>query len=245
MKKSIIAFAAIALLASCSKKNESPDNLHITGNIKGLKKGTLYIQRIVDTSLVAIDSIKIDGNSAFERDIKLESPEMLYLFLDRGVTNSMDNNILFFAEPGNINIDTNLDNFIYSAKITGSKNQELYEEYKKINNRFNDESLALVEPRFKAMKRNDQKALDSINTKQDSNTKRKYLFATNFALNNKDHEIAPYIALAEIYDINVKFLDTIQKSMTPKVAQSLYGKKLTKYVADIKKQEQKAPVAAE
>ncbi|MTH17128.1 DUF4369 domain-containing protein [Flavobacterium sp. LC2016-01] len=245
MKKSIIAFAAIALLASCSKKNESADNLHITGNIKGLKKGTLYIQRIVDTSLVAIDSIKIDGNAAFECDIKLESPEMLYLFLDRGVTNSMDNNILFFAEPGNINIDTNLDNFIYSAKITGSKNQELYEEYRKINSRFNDESLALVEPRFKAMKRNDQKAIDSLNAKQESNIKRKYLYATNFALNNKDHEIAPYIALAEIYDINIKFLDTIQKSMTPKVAQSLYGKKLTKYVADIKKQEQKAPTATE
>lgn len=238
MKKSIIAFAAIALLASCSKK-ESADNLHITGNIKGLKKGTLYIQRVVDTSLVAIDSIKIDGNSTFERDIKLESPEMLYLFLDRGVTNSMDNNILFFAEPGNINIETNLDNFIYSAKITGSKNQELYEEYKKINNRFNDESLALVEPRFKAIKRNDQKAIDSLTAKQESNIKRKYLYATNFALNNKDHEIAPYIALAEIYDINIKFLDTIQKSMTPKVAQSLYGKKLTKYVADIKKEEQK------
>jgi hypothetical protein len=238
MKKSIIAFVALALLASCSKK-ESADNLHITGNIKGLKNGTLYIQRIVDTSLVAIDSIKIDGNSAFERDIKLESPEMLYLFLDRGVTNSMDNNILFFAEPGNINIETNLDNFIYGAKITGSKNQELYEEYKKINSRFNDENLAMVEPRFKAIKRQDQKAIDSIDAKQESNIKRKYLYATNFAINHKDYEIAPYIALAEIYDINVKFLDTIQKSMTPKVAKSLYGKKLTKYVADIKKQEQK------
>jgi hypothetical protein len=238
MKKSIIAFVALALLASCSKK-ESADNLHITGNIKGLKNGTLYIQRIIDTSLVAIDSIKIDGNSAFERDIKLESPEMLYLFLDRGVTNSMDNNILFFAEPGNINIETNLDNFIYGAKITGSKNQELYEEYKKINSRFNDENLAMVEPRFKAIKRQDQKAIDSIDAKQESNIKRKYLYATNFAINHKDYEIAPYIALAEIYDINVKFLDTIQKSMTPKVAKSLYGKMLTKYVADIKKQEQK------
>lgn len=238
MKKSIIAFVAIALLASCSKK-ESADNLHITGNIKGLKKGTLYIQRIVDTSLVAIDSIKIDGSSDFERDIKLESPEMLYLFLDRGVTNSLDNNILFFAEPGNINIETNLDNFIYGAKITGSKNQELYEEYKKINSRFNDENLDMVASRFKAIKRQDQKAIDSIDTKQQSNIKRKYLYATNFAINHKDYEIAPYIALAEIYDINIKFLDTIQKSMTPKVAKSLYGKKLTKYVAEIKKQEQK------
>ncbi|MBF4465608.1 DUF4369 domain-containing protein [Flavobacterium sp. LC2016-12] len=238
MKKSIIAFVALALLASCSKK-ESADNLHITGNIKGLKNGTLYIQRIVDTSLVAIDSIKIDGNSTFERDIKLESPEMLYLFLDRGVSNSMDNNILFFAEPGNINIETNLDNFIYGAKITGSKNQELYDEYKKINSRFNDQNLDMVEARFKAIKRQDQKAIDSIDAKQQSNIKRKYLYATNFAINHKDHEIAPYIALAEIYDINIKFLDTIQKSMTPKVAQSLYGKKLTKYVAEVKKQEQK------
>lgn len=238
MKKSIIAFASIALLASCSKK-ETTDGLHLTGNIKGLKKGTLYIQRVVDTSLVAIDSIKIDGNSTFERDIKLESPEMLYLFLDRGVTNSLDNNILFFAEPGNLNIETNLDNFIYGAKITGSKNQELYEEYKKINSRFNDENLNMVESKFKAIKRQDQKAVDSIDAKQQSNIKRKYLFATNFAINHKDHEIAPYIALAEIYDINIKFLDTIQKSMTPKVAQSLYGKKLTKYVSDIKKSEQK------
>jgi hypothetical protein len=244
MKKSIIAFAALALLASCSKK-ESTDSLHLTGNIKGLKNGTLYIQRVVDTTLVAIDSVKIDGNSAFERDIKLESPEMLYLFLDRGVTNSLDNNILFFAEPGNVNIETNLDNFIYGAKITGSKNQELFEEYKKINSRFNDENLSMVESKFKAIKRQDQKAIDSIDAKQQSNIKRKYLYATNFAINHKDYEIAPYIALAEIYDINIKFLDTIQKSMTPKVAKSLYGKKLTKYVSEIKKEEQKAPAATE
>ncbi|WP_281231941.1 DUF4369 domain-containing protein [Flavobacterium gelatinilyticum] len=245
MKKSLIAFVTLAILASCSKK-ESTDGLHITGNIKGLKTGTLYIQRVVDTSLVAIDSIKIDGNSAFERTIKLDSPEMLYLFLDRGVTNSLDNNILFFAEPGNINIETNLDNFITGAKITGSKNQELYEEYKKVNSRFIDENLTMVEARFKAIKRQDQKTIDSIDAKQQSNIKRKYLYATNFALNNKDHEVAPYIALAEIYDINIKFLDTIQKSMTPKVAQSFYGKKLTKYVAEIKKQEQQAaPTAAE
>ena len=241
MKKTLIAFVTLAVLASCSKKESAADNLHLTGNIKGLKTGTLYIQRVVDTSLVAIDSIKIDGNSTFERDIKLESPEMLYLFLDRGVTNSLDNNILFFAEPGNINIETNLDNFIANAKITGSKNQELYEEYKKVNSRFIEENLTMVEARFKAIKRQDQKAIDSIEVKQQTNIKRKYLYATNFAINNKDHEVAPYIALAEIYDINIKFLDTIQKSMTPKVAQSFYGKKLTKYVAVIKKVEKHAP----
>jgi hypothetical protein len=238
MKNSIIAFVTLLLLVACNK-NESATNLHITGNIKGLKEGTLYIQRYADSSLVAIDSIKIDGSSAFESNIDLKSPEMLYLYLDRGVTNSLDNNIMFFAEPGTINIDTNLDSFLTSAKITGSKNHELYEEYRKINSRFNDENLTYIENKFNAIKSNNTKAVDSLNTLQDNNIKRKYLYATNFAVNNKDYEVSPYIALAEIYDINIKYLDTIQKSMTPKVANSLYGKKLTKYVNDIKKSEGK------
>lgn len=235
MKKTIIAFITLAVLASCNEK-ESKANLHLTGNIKGLKNGTLYIQRVVDTTLVALDTITIDGNSNFESDLELKSPEMLYLYLDRGVSNSLDNNILFFAEPGTININTNLDAYISDAKVTGSKNHDLYEEYKKINSRFKDESLTLIEQKFKAIKNKNAKAIDSLSLKQDSNIKRKYLYATNFALNNREHEVAPYIALSEIYDINVKYLDTIQKAMSPKVAQSLYGKKLTEYVAAVKSQ---------
>ena len=234
MKKTIIAFVTLLILSSCGK-DESKTNLHLTGTIKGLKKGTLYIQKIKDTSLVALDTIIMDGNSKFESYLNIESPEMLYLFLDRGVTNSLDNNISFFAEPGKINIETSLDSYIVGAKITGSKNHDKYEEYKKINIRFRDENLDLIAAKFKALKDNNQEAIVSINAKQDNNTKRKYLFATNFAINNKDYEIAPYIALSDIYDINIKYLDTIQKSMTPKVAKSLYGKKLTEYVAKIKK----------
>lgn len=234
MKKSILAFVAILLIASCSKK-EAKGNLHITGNVKGLKEGTLYIQKIKDTNLIAIDTIKIDGNSHFESDIDLKSPEMLYLFLDRGVSNSLDNNLMFFAEPGIINIETNLDAFLSGAKITGSKNHDLYEDYKKTTARYKDENLTLIEQKFKAIKRQDLKAIDSLSKLQDLNLKRKYLFAVNFAINNKDHEIAPYIALAEVYDINIKYLDTIHNTMTPKVAKSFYGKKLTEYITTLKK----------
>lgn len=234
MKKSILAFVAILLIASCNKK-ESKGNLHITGNVKGLKEGTLYIQKVVDTALIAIDTIKIDGNSHFESNIDLKSPEMLYLFLDRGVSNSLDNNLMFFAEPGIINIETNLDGFLSGAKITGSKNQDLYEAYKKTTSRYKDENLNLIEQKFKAIKSKNLKAIDSINQLQDLNMKRKYLFAVNFAMNNKDHEIAPYIALAEVYDINIKYLDTIKNAMTPKVAESMYGKKLIQYINTLKK----------
>ena len=236
MKKTVLALVALSTILACSEK-ESKNNLHLTGNVSGLKKGTLYIQRLKDTSLVTIDSIKIEGDSKFETKIAIESPEMFYLSLNRGVSNSLDNNLLFFAEPGEMNIETNLDQFSYGAKVTGSVNHDLYVEFEKINNKFKEENLTLIEQKFKATKFNNLKKLDSIKTKEESNIKRKYLYATNFAVNHKDHEVAPYIALSEIYDINIRFLDTIQKSMTPKVAQSLYGKKLTKFVNEIKKQE--------
>jgi len=63
------------------------------------------------------------------------------------------------------------------------------------------------------------------------------MYAANFALTNANYEIAPYVALTDIYDINIKFLDTIQKSMSPKVAKSKYGRKLNDYLAERRKEE--------
>ncbi len=236
MKYAIVTLFVLVTLFACSKK-ESNGNLHITGNIKGLKKGTLYIQKIVDTALMAIDTIEINGDSHFSSDLDIQSPEMYYLFLDRGITNSLDNNLSFFAEAGSINIETSLEYFNSDAKITGSKNQEKYEEYKKIISRFTDENLSLMEKKFNAFKNKNMKMVDSIETLQNLNLKRRYLFTTNFALNNKDSEVAPYLALSEISNINLKYLDTIQKTMSPKIAQSLYGKKLIQFYKERKKQE--------
>ena len=236
MRKSIIVLLSIVVFASCSEK-KSTKNFVLTGNIKGLKKGTLYIQRINDTVLVAIDTIKINGDSHFSSEFDLQSPEMLYLFLDRGVSNSVDNNISFFAEKGKMNIETSLDFFTADVKITGSKNQELYDEYKKVVSRFVDQDLDLIEKRINALKNNKIEEATRIEEEQKGILKRKYLYTTNFAVNHGDYEVAPYVALAEIYDINLKYMDTIQKSMTPKVAKSLYGKKLNDFIAARKREE--------
>lgn len=236
MRKIVFAFAALAMISCKEEKKEG--NLHIKGNVEGLKQGTLYIQKIVDTALVAVDTIVIKGNSNFESHLTIDSPEMLYLFLDRGETNSIDNNLMFFAEPGNMTIDTRLDSFFAAAKITGSENQKLFEEYRKIMSRYKNTQLSLTEEKLRALQFNRDVSSD-FDKKNSDNLKRKYLMAINFALNNKNHDIAPYIALADIYNANIKYLDTIDKSMSPKVAQSKYGKMLTKFVADRKQAEQK------
>lgn len=237
MNKILIALLSITLLTSCGEEKKPANTLEVTGTIKGLKKGKIYIQKVQDTTLIVLDSIILNGKSTFESTIQLESPEMLYLFLDRNVSNSLDNNLLFFAEPGKINIDTDLEFFLAKAKITGSKNHELYEQYKDIVSKFNDQQLGYVKDELLALKA--KKNISEENAKkQDALLKRRYLYAGNFALTNANYEVAPYIALTDIYDINIKYLDTITKSMSPKVAKSKYGKKLIEYLAERKKLEQ-------
>lgn len=238
MKKLLFAFAALAFITtSCKNEDYGDTNLHIKGNIKGFSLGKLYIQRIKDTALVAIDTIVINGKSTFESHLKIDEPEMLYLFLDRGQTNSIDNNLPFFAEPGNMTIQSTNDGFFANAKITGSENQKLYEDFRKMKMRFTGQNAELTKRNLEASMKSDVTRLDSIAKAQDMLTKRRYLYTANFALNNAKHEIGPFLALSEIYDINIKYLDTISKSMSPKIAKSKYGKSLTKYIADRKKDE--------
>lgn len=235
MKKSILAVMAIGILAACNTTDHGDANLHITGNIKGFTKGKLYVQRIVDTALVAIDTIVINGKSSFESHVKIESPEMLYLFLDRGQSNSIDNNLPFFAEPGNMKIETSNEEFFSRAKITGSENHRIYEDFVKLKKRFSDQNLELIKKNLEATQNSNVAQLDSIGKAQDALLKRRYLYTANFALNNAKHEVGPYLALSEIYDANIKYLDTIAKSMSPEVAKSNYGKMLKDYIADRKK----------
>ncbi|OIQ21471.1 MAG: hypothetical protein BM557_04270 [Flavobacterium sp. MedPE-SWcel] len=237
MKRVLTLFTALLLFTACNKTDHGDTNLHITGTVKGLKQGKLYIQRVSDTSLVIMDSIIINGNSNFESHLKLDSPEMLYLFLDRGQTKSIDNSLPFFAEAGDMTIETTNDDFFAKAKITGSENHKLYENFLKMKSRFTNNKLDLIKKNVKAIQDNNTIQIDSINTQMEHLIKRRYLFTANYAVTNAKYELSPYLALSEIHDANVIYLDTIQNSMSPEVAKSHYGEMLTKYISERKEEE--------
>ena len=229
-KKIALALIAAFSFIACNEEANSDANVHITGDVKGLSQGKLYVQKLQDSTLITLDSILINGDSKFESHIKLTSPEMLYLFLDRGQTNSIDNSLPFFAEPGEIKIETTLKHFFADAKITGSKNHDLWKKFDSLNSKFRDQNLALMAKRLKNEVKPNPATTDSIENEYQKLLKRKYRYTAHFAVSNANKEIAPYLALSEIADINTYYLDTIQKSMTPEVAKSKYGKMLNEYV---------------
>ena len=81
MKKIVSCIVIIAFLASCSK--EKTGSMVVNGNIDGLKKGTVYLQKIKDTLLISVDSVQLNGNSNFVLVDEITSPEIYYITLDK------------------------------------------------------------------------------------------------------------------------------------------------------------------
>ncbi|MEP0132584.1 MAG: DUF4369 domain-containing protein [Eudoraea sp.] len=235
MRSVIIIVLSCAILGSCGTK-DTENTMTVTGKVKGLKKGTLYLQHIPDTSLVVIDSLKVAGDGNFLFKTELESPEIFYLYLDKKDNNDINDRITFFGEPGTITINTNWNTFDTKAKIEGSENQKKLEEYGKVMSRFNTKNLEIIRAVYDPETPKDSLTQDSIQKASDMNIKRGYLFALNFALNNKEYHIAPYIALKEVPDANVIYLDSINNSLSPEVANGKYGRALQEYLEEKKNQ---------
>jgi len=234
MKNILFLISILFLALACSEKEK---NTTITGDIKGLKKGTLYLEKLNDSTMVTLDSLVVSGNSRFDFNLNLESPEVLYLFLRKTDATIVEDGIEFFAEPGIITINTTLNDFEANAQVSGSVNHDKFLEYQRLMRRYHDKGLELYVENIEAEREGSEAKKMEINQQYESLIKSRYIATINFAINQKDFEVAPYLALSEIFDANLKYLDTIYNALTPKVQSSTYGLQLESYIKERKTSE--------
>ena len=230
MKKIGLLLLVVMAVVACSKENEN--TMYVKASVKGLKKGTFYLQKQVDSMIVSVDSISVDGREDFLMTDEVLSPEMYYLTLGNS-----SKRISFFGEKDTVYISSQLDLFGLKAKVKGSANQELLDNFSEIQQKFNNQKLDLMKEEFEARKANSQDSIDMVAKKLKNWERKKYLYATNFAVKNANFEVSPYIALTDLFDANIGLLDTINNSLTPSIKESKYGKQLDVYIKKIKEVE--------
>ena len=230
--KKLVLWSCLALFVCCSKNDH---DLIVNVNVKGLKKGTVYLKKVKDSTLIHVDSVQVNGEQTIELKSDLESPEILYLQLNKNT--DQDDRIIFFADKGLIQINTTLKDFAIDAKISGSKQHAVLEDYLKLMSRINDRHLELIKDDLEAKRDNDSVRIQKNKEAFNSILKTKYLQSVNFAIQHNDSEVAPYLALTEIADAQIKWLDTINTSLTPKIKASKYGKELDAFIRERKKLE--------
>lgn len=226
----LVALVVVITLISCGRKEGS---MTVQGNIIGLQKGTLYLQKFQDTLLVSVDSVSLNGESNFILVDDLKDPEMYYLKLDK----NGDNKIEFFGEKGVITINSKLEKFTTAAKVTGSKSNDILMEYRDMTRKFSGKRLDLLKATFEAQAAKDDDQIEKLDKDLQRLLKNRYRYTTGFALRNGNSEVAPYLALTELFDAHITLLDTVNNSLSKKVKLSKYGVALDDFIKDIKEAE--------
>ncbi len=227
MKPIFTLFIAF-LLFNCT--SEEKHEFTLKGNIKGLKKGTVYLLRQQDSVLVTLDSLEVNGNPNFELHSDLAEPELLFLKLDKN--DNDEGTVVFFADKGITEINSTLKNFNYDATIKGSKQQEILEEYLLMMSKFSDKNLEMIKESLEGQRYQDSTKINSIQSDFDNLLKRKYLYTINFAVNNPNSEVAPYLAVSEVSNTSVKFLKQIYDALDAHIQKSKYGVQLEALIAE-------------
>ena len=229
MIKNIFFTATITLfLFACSSPKEG--SMVVEGNIQGMKKGMLYLQKFQDTLLISVDSIFLNGESTYRLVDNIERPELYYLTFNDLEFGHID----FFGEKGTITINTKLDKFETAAEITGSKSNEILNEYYNMSRQFNGRQLEIFKENFDATTVEDTVKIKELQLESESLTKNKIRYTASFAIRNKDSEVAPFIVLTELANAHITLLDTINNSLSKSIQNSKYGVKLDQYIKDIK-----------
>jgi len=224
-------FAVILIaIILCSCEKEQPQDFTLKGHIEDLKKGTVFLKRQQDSVFITLDSLEINGNSSFELHTALNEPEILFLTLDKNAND--EGTVVFFADKGLTEITSTLKNFNYDAKIKGSKQQEVLEEYLLMMSKFSDKNLDIIKESLDSQIAQDSVKASKIQKDFDGLLKRKYLYTINFAVNNKDSEVAPYLAISEIANTSVKFLQQIYDALEDDIKTSKYGTMLKELIEE-------------
>ena len=209
------------LIISCSSND---NNMIISGNVEGLKKGTLYLQSEKDSIVINLDSVYLRGEGNFKLSTNISEPDIYYLYLDKEDGDSLNDIIPFFGNEGEIEINTRLSTFDSGYEISGSVNSDLLLEYNSIMRKYNSQNLDLIEIFYKSQIENNQERLDSVNIELENLVRKKYLYTLNFSITNSDKEISPYITVSQIPDANIDLLRMLYDTLPSNIKDSKYGK---------------------
>ena len=115
MNKFFLLTTGIILLSACS----TDKGYELSGTIKGLSDGTIYLQHRIDKAYISLDSVKsTDGTFTFTG--KVDIPDVYYISIPGQQSRSM-----LFLENSRINLSVHVDS-LYYPNVSGSA---VHDEY--------------------------------------------------------------------------------------------------------------------
>ena len=207
--------------------NFNQENFELSGNINGLENGVIYLIELSSIEKeIILDSTTVDNKSSFLLKGYIKEPQILKIRLGQSNTNEIE----FFAEIGEMKLNTSNKRFQFDAQFSGSRHQENLDKFNSYLMKFEEEDIDLLETQIQESIKGNEKKIDSISILRENNDKRKILFVINYITNNNKEIISPYLALRYNQEIQLQYLTKIYKSYNKEISESKYGVELNKII---------------
>ncbi len=215
MQKRFFLAASIAIvgfISSC-KTNGST---HITGTLQGVDASQLFV--IKDDKMSQVDTVLVKGGK-FTYDVKLQEPTPLYLVLKQ-----TGENVLVFAENGNITLDGKAEDF-KNAKISGSKIHEEFGVYLKSIDPIIQKAMEITKRSETATSDQESEKLQLEYAALDSNETE---LMKNFVKAHATSPVSSFLACSKLgNEKDVEKFTSIYSLLQGKALSTVYGQKLT------------------
>lgn len=173
----------VGLLAGCSSK----PHYVVKGNIAGSDSLTFYLQKREEGKTVVIDSAVSKKGLFTMKGGAVEYPQMIQL-----VAGNTRKRTSFYLENAEITITGKIDS-LFNAVVTGSKTQDEYNAFMKLNKPLSDVYSKLYLEYQVARKSDDSEKLALIERKADSVQKEMVKLQKEYAINNPASYITPVL----------------------------------------------------
>lgn len=208
MKKCFLLIAIVTAFLSCKQEQKLTDSYEIIGTAKGVPNGVrVYIKSNKDPRNLMITDTAVVKNETFVFKGITDSP------LSRGIyINSVRGSIPIILENGKIVINVD-KNDISKSTVTGTKNNELLQEFVSTKKLLSTEKILLSNKLRKIDKNNDKALYDAtLEQYSQSNTQiEDYLYS--FIESNPDSEVSLMALSFELKNNAINF-DKFKKAFS-------------------------------
>lgn len=200
MKKYLFLLATLIVVSSCKQEKELANSYEIIGKVNGIPNGVrVFIKSNEDKRSLRITDTAIIKNEQFIFKGTTESP------LSRGIyINSVKSSIPIILENGKITINVD-KNDISKSTVTGTKNNELLQDFVRTKKLLSAEKIKLTS-KLRKIDSNKDKAIYDKTLAEYSQANDKienHLF--NFVENNPDSEVSLMALSFELNNTNINF----------------------------------------
>ncbi|WP_172426741.1 TlpA disulfide reductase family protein [Flavobacterium sp. ACN6] len=224
LKSGLSALALMAVLSSCSKKEEG---FIINGTIAGLDKGTVYLENTDEKGNKKIaDSAQINKEGAFTFAGKVSEP-LLYTIKLKGE----EYGAFFLLDNEEIKVEAKKDS-IFKAKVSGAAQNDIYKSY--YDNEFK-KIQKIAGPIYKLSDSLQQNGKVKLTAEQQTMMDKKWKdlqtladdLTDKFIKKNKDKVAAALVINDRIVSYGTpEQVKSYYVVLSPEIQKSVYGKQL-------------------